>query len=71
MVNAQLLEDKITESGLKIGYIVDTIGISRQSFDLKKKNERKFRVSEVYVLCDLLNIDDCEKKDIFFACEVE
>lgn len=67
MVDTQLLEDKISESGIKIGHIADTIGITRQAFDLKKKNKRKFRVAEVYVLCDLLNISNEEKKDIFFA----
>lgn len=68
MVNTQLLDAKIDGSGLKVSFIVETLGMTRQAFDKKKKNVNKFRVSEVYVLCDLLNIrSDKEKADIFFA----
>lgn len=71
MVNTQLLDEKIDSSGLKTGYIVETLGISRQAFDRKKKNAYAFRASEIYVICDLLKItDDSEKKAIFFANQV-
>ena len=67
MIDAQLLDDKIESSGLKIGYIVDKIGISRQAFDKKRKGLISFRISEIYVICDLLNItDDEEKAKIFY-----
>ena len=66
-----MLDDKITESGLKKGFIVEKLGISRQAFDKKKKNVYCFRGAEVYVLCDLLNIQDDEKEKIFFAQNVE
>lgn len=65
MTNTQLLEDRIKRSGLKIGYIVDKLGISRQAWDKKKKNEIAFRAAEVYVLCDLLNISEDEKESFF------
>lgn len=68
MVNTQLLDVKIKESGLRTGYIVEQLGISRQAFDMKKKNMRTFRGSEIYVLCDLLRItDNNEKQLIFYA----
>lgn len=70
MVDTQHLGQKIEESGLKIGYIVSKLGITRQAFDFKKRNIRKFRTAEIYVLCDLLNIPDEEKQSIFFADEV-
>jgi len=67
LVNTQLLDDKIAESGLKIGYIVEKIGLSRFGFDKKRKGITPFRVSEIYVLCDLLGIsDDEEKTKIFY-----
>lgn len=66
-VNTKLLEDKITESGLKQNYIIEQLGISCQAFIKKKNNETPFRVSEVYVLCDLLHITKEEKPTIFFA----
>lgn len=65
MTNTQLLDDKIKNSGLKIGFIIDKLGISRTAFDKKKKNEIAFRASEIYVLCDLLNISEDEKTDFF------
>lgn len=71
MVDTQLLDEKIYSSGIKVGHITNKIGISRQAFDRKKKNMLKFRVSEVYVLCDLLKLTDAEKERIFFASEVE
>ena len=71
MVNTQLLDEKMRESGYKVGFIVDKLGISRQAFDKKKKNERPFRGAEVYVLCDILNLSDDVKSRIFFADNVE
>lgn len=70
MVDTQHLAEKIDNSGLKIGFIVDKLGITRQAFDYKKRNKRKFRTAEIYVLCDLLNIPDDERQEIFFAKEV-
>lgn len=65
MINTQLLEKEIDGSGLKIGYIVEKLGISRQGFDKKRKGVIPFRASEVYVLCDLLKISDEKKPKIF------
>jgi hypothetical protein len=70
VVDTQHLVQKIEDSGLKTGFIVSKLGISRQAFDFKKKNKRKFRTAEIYVLCDLLNIPDDERESIFFVDEV-
>lgn len=67
IVNQALLDEKIKLSGLKKGYIVEQIGISRNGFDKKCKGKTPFRGAEIYVLCDLLNISDSEKSSIFFA----
>jgi hypothetical protein len=67
LVNTELLNEKIEKSGLRIGFIVENLGISRQGFDLKRNGKNAFRLSEVYVLCSLLNItDDEEKSKIFY-----
>lgn len=66
MVNTLLLDEKIKESGLKIYYIVDSLGISRMAFNNKKTGQVPFRKSEIYVLCDLLHLDNKEKTEIFF-----
>ena len=64
-IDTKLLEEAIENSGLRINYILEQLGISRQSFDRKRKNVDKFRQSEVYVLCDLLLLDKEQKKKIF------
>ena len=60
------LDNAIEKSGYKVGYLVDTLGISRQAFDKKRKGKNAFRQSEVYVLCDVLRLSDAERKEIFF-----
>lgn len=64
-VDGELLNEYIQKSGLKVGYIVDTLGISRQAFNKKCKGAYSFRAPEVYVLCDLLKIPDEVKTKIF------
>lgn len=64
-VDTGLLNQYIENSGLKIGYIVETLGISRQAFDRKRNGTVSFKASEVYVLCDLLRISKDDKLAIF------
>lgn len=64
-IDSTLLENYIEKSGLKIGFIVNKLGISRQSFDMKRKGNTPFRASEVYVICDLLKISENDKSKIF------
>lgn len=65
-IDTALLDDAIEKSGLRVNYIIEKLGISRQAFDRKRKGRYAFRQSEVYVLCDLLNLDDCRRVQIFF-----
>ena len=71
MLNAQLLEKKIEQSGFRINHIVDTLGMSKAGFYKKKKGTIPFRAAEIYVLSDLLKLSEAEKQDIFFADKVE
>lgn len=65
-VNSALLDKKIEESGLKVSFIIEKLGLSHNGFYKKKNGITPFRASEVYVLCDLLKItDEGEKKLIF------
>jgi ACT domain-containing protein len=66
MINSGLLDERIDSSGLKVNFIVDKLGISKQAFYKKKKGATPFRVSEIYVLCDLLKIADTDKTKIFY-----
>jgi len=65
-IDTALLDEAIEKSGLRIAHIVEKLGISRQAFDRKRKGKYAFRQSEVYVLCDLLNLDDEKRSLIFF-----
>lgn len=66
-IDTELLDQYIKNSGLRITYIHETLGITRQAFDKKRKGVVAFRQSEVYVLCDLLRITDAaEKAKIFY-----
>lgn len=67
MVNTQLLEERIASSGLKLGYIVENVGISRQGFYKKCKGITPFRASEIYVVSDLLKLSNDEKQKIFYS----
>lgn len=64
-VDTELLNEYIEKSGLRIGFLVETLGISRQAFDKKRNGKMSFRAPEVYVLCDLLKIPDDIKPKIF------
>lgn len=65
MVDTQLLDEAIEKSGLKISYIVECLGLSRQGFDKKRKGITPFRASEIYVLCDLCHISEADRPKIF------
>lgn len=71
MLNTQLLDEKIDKSGFKVGYLVESLGLSRNGFDKKRKGKTAFRTAEIYVLCDLLKLSESEKMAIFFANKVE
>ena len=71
MLNAQLLDKKIEESGYRVGHIVETLGLSWNGFDKKRKGKTPFRAAEIYVLGDMLRLTESEKQEIFFAHQVE
>ena len=64
-IDSALLDQAIADSGLKTNYIAERLGLSRQGFDKKRKGKISFRLSEVYVMADLLRLSD-EKKDLIF-----
>lgn len=65
IADTQLLEEAIKKSGIKISFLCEQLGISRTAFDKKKNGKTKFRVPEIYVLCDLLRLTTDEKAKIF------
>ena len=71
MVNVELLNQKIKDSGLKREYIAEQCGITRTGFYNKANNRTEFTSGEVLKLCQILSITKLtEKESIFFAKEV-
>lgn len=72
MTDTQLLKKKIEKSGLKIGFIADFVGISRQLLWKKINNKTAFNQYEIDKMCRVLRITDIfEKEAIFFAENVD
>ena len=72
MTNTALLEEKITESGLKKSYIAKSIGLTPYGLTLKIRNVNEFKASEIDKICILLGIDSPEERCvIFFAPKVD
>lgn len=71
MTDTKLLNERISQSGLKIGYIANAVGISRQQLWKKVNNLRPFNQIEIEALCNILNITALRDKEaIFFAKNV-
>lgn len=66
MTNTELLKKKIDESGYKIKFIAEKLGISYYGFLRKVNNDSEFKIKEVQTLCKLLNIRNDEREKIFF-----
>ena len=68
MTNTALLQEKIKASGLKLEYLADLLGITRQALGNKISGRNAFNQYEVGILCRALDIttfkDICA---IFFA----
>lgn len=72
MVNSELLELKIRQSGKTKTYLSSKIGRTIQNLNLKINNKYDFLSSEVDTLCKELNITKLtEKESIFFAHHVD
>jgi len=66
MVDTQLLESIIDNSGLKRTYLADKLGISIQNLRLKITNKSDFRSNEVIILCKELGITRASDKEKIF-----
>ena len=68
MTNSELLKKIIEESGLKVGFIADYVGISRQLLWKKVNNLTPFNQYEIDKMCDVLKITSLRQKEsVFFA----
>lgn len=66
--NTDLLKDKIKQSGKKISYLAQQVGLSRAGFRNCVINKAEFKSSQIDILCAELGITTLrEKEAIFFA----
>ena len=66
MINEKLLEQIIKESGLKKGFIAESLGMTRWGLLNKLTNQTEFKASEIAALQDLLRLDNETRDQIFF-----
>lgn len=66
MTNTALLKQLIEESGLKVGFIADFVGISRQLLWKKVNNLTPFNQYEIDKLCEVLKITSLRLKEAVF-----
>lgn len=70
MTNTGLLKAKIDESGLKISFIAEFIGISRQLLWKKINNRTPFNQFEIEKVCSVLKIKSLKEKEAIFFAEI-
>ena len=67
MTNTELLSKLIKDSGLKLQFIAEKMGISRSSLNNKIQNRTEFRAGEIESLCSILGINTIEERHrVFF-----
>lgn len=71
MTDTALLKSAITASGLKLGFIAERIGMSRQSLYRCIKGETEFKQSQIAALCDILSLNRRDMERIFFKTNGE
>ena len=64
-VNTKLLQQRIKDSGLKMGFIAEKLGRSRQALSDKIQGKTEFLPSEIRILCELLHLSDDDRRLIF------
>lgn len=68
MVNTELLEQAIAESGKKKGYLAQRCNLSRAGFRNCCINKAEFTARHIDVLCEELSITSLKRRmAIFFA----
>ena len=68
MTDTALLKDIIDKSGLKMGFIAEFVGISRQARWNKVNNLSPFNQYEIDKMCEILKITGLRTKEaVFFA----
>lgn len=71
MTDTNLLRKKIEESGIKLSFIAEKLGMTRQGFDKKLKDNSDFKAYQMFILVDILHLTKKEAAAIFYAQNVD
>lgn len=71
VTDTELLRKKIQDSGLKLRFVAEKIGITYYGLLKKMNNETEFKASEIQVLHALLRLSEEERNAIFFGRHVD
>lgn len=66
-MNKELLNEKLVESGKKLNYFSNVLGITNQTFKLKRDGRAEFTVAEASILAKELNLTKADKISIFLS----
>jgi len=66
MTNTIELKKRIDESGLKYQHIANKLGLSDYGLSKKINNVSEFKASEIYSLCEILQIKTSAEKELIF-----
>lgn len=69
MTDTLRLKGLIAEQGIKLSWVAEYLGLSRNGLFLKMTNESEFKASEIAKLKQLLRLTDVETGQIFFNRE--
>lgn len=67
MTNTELLVRAIQATGLKLKFISAKLGIGIGTLSSKINNVTEFKASEIACLSEILNLDNAQRDEIFFA----
>ena len=72
MTDTEALKKKISDAGLKQGYIAEQLGLSSYGFANKLNNVTEFKATEIQILCEILHVTSLKEKEaIFFNRKVD
>ena len=71
MTDTILLRRKIESMGIKLVFVAQKLGITKQALDKKLKDGSDFKAYQMIILKDMLHLSNKEAREIFFAKDVE
>ena len=70
-MNLDLLRSKIEQTNTSKIAMAEALGITRQGLYNKLSGEKEFKVSEINIISQMLNLTPTERENIFFADYVD